>query len=175
MAETPGPSMPPTRRTVFAAAGGAGLAAVLTACGSDPGSGSASDAPSGTPSDTAPVMGTDSAAPSDSATPSASSSAGAGGGGAALGKTADIPVGGGKVFADQKVVVTQPTAGQFKGFSAVCTHQGCTVAGVSGGTINCHCHGSKFHVADGSVAHGPASAPLPAQAVTVSGDTISMG
>lgn len=169
MAETPGSSMPPTRRTVFAAAGGTGLAAVLTACGSDSGSGSAADAPA---SD-APASDAPSQAPSDSGTPSASSSGGPGGG-TPLGKTSDIPVGGGKVFADQKVVVTQPTAGDFKGFSAVCTHQGCVVADVSDGTINCRCHGSKFNAADGSVAHGPATSPLPAQSVAVSGDSVTL-
>ncbi|GIH08630.1 iron-sulfur protein [Rhizocola hellebori] len=85
----------------------------------------------------------------------------------ALAKVADIPVGGGKVFADRKVVLTQPSAGVIKAFSAVCTHQGCTVEGVSGGTINCPCHGSAFKVADGSVAAGPAKRALPAVAVTV--------
>ncbi|WP_329181415.1 Rieske (2Fe-2S) protein [Streptomyces sp. NBC_01477] len=169
MAETPGSSMPPTRRTVFAAAGGAGLAAVLTACGSDSDSGSKADAPSSG----AAASDTPSQTPSDTAAPSASSASG-GAGVAALGKTADIPVGGGKVFADQKVVVTQPTAGDFKGFSAVCTHQGCTVSDVSDGMINCHCHGSRFHVADGSVAHGPATSALPAKSVAVSGDTVSL-
>ena len=54
---------------------------------------------------------------------------------------ADIPVGGGKVFDALKVVVTQPTAGDYKAFSAVCTHQGCTVNGVSNGVITCPCHG----------------------------------
>jgi Rieske Fe-S protein len=155
-----------TRRGVVAAAGGVGLGAVLTACGSDSKSDDASDSTS--PPSQAPT--------SDAGTGSAPATRSSGsGGGTPLGKTSDIPVGGGKVFADQKVVVTQPTAGQFKGFSAVCTHQGCTVGGVSGGTINCPCHGSKFHVADGSVANGPATAPLPAKQVTVSGDEITMG
>ena len=85
----------------------------------------------------------------------------------ALAKVADIPVGGGKVFADKKVVLTQPSAGVIKAFSAVCTHQGCIVEGVSGGTINCPCHGSAFKVADGSVAAGPAKRALPSVAVTV--------
>lgn len=79
----------------------------------------------------------------------------------------DIPVGGGKVFADKNVVVTQPTAGVFRAFSATCTHQGCKVADVAGGTINCPCHGSAFNVADGSVADGPAKRALPAVSVTV--------
>ncbi|GCD89198.1 Rieske (2Fe-2S) protein [Nocardioides sp. LS1] len=90
-----------------------------------------------------------------------------------LGATADIPVGGGTVFADQKVVVTQPTAGEFKGFSATCTHQGCVVANVTE-TINCPCHGSKFSIEDGSVQAGPATRALPEVTVTVDGDQISI-
>ncbi|WP_425424152.1 Rieske (2Fe-2S) protein [Streptomyces longwoodensis] len=81
-------------------------------------------------------------------------------------------MGGGKVFADRKVVVTQPAQGEFKAFSAICTHQGCTVATVAGGTINCPCHGSEFRIEDGSVARGPASRPLPAERITVQGDSI---
>lgn len=91
-----------------------------------------------------------------------------------LADTRDIPVGGGTVFPKQKVVVTQPEAGVFKAFSAVCTHQGCTVGEVSGGTINCPCHGSKFHVADGTVAHGPAGSPLPVVGVTVTDGSIAL-
>ncbi|MBM9509169.1 Rieske (2Fe-2S) protein [Streptomyces sp. KK5PA1] len=169
MAENSGFSAPYTRRSVVAAAGGAGLAAVLTACG---GSSDNSSSSGSSPSTSATDNG---AAPSQSATPGGSTtSSAASGGGTALAKTSDIPVGGGKIFADQKVVVTQPTAGQFKCFSAICTHQGCTVGDVSGGTINCPCHGSKFHVADGSVANGPAVSPLPPKQVSVSGDQITL-
>ena len=91
-----------------------------------------------------------------------------------LGATADIPVGGGTVFAEQKVVVTQPTAGDFKGFSAVCTHRGCTVGSVSNGTINCPCHGSMYSIADGSVQGGPAPSPLPPVKLSVKGDEITL-
>jgi Rieske Fe-S protein len=73
-----------------------------------------------------------------------------------------------------KVVVTQPTAGVFKGFSSTCTHKGCTVDKIADGTIDCPCHGSKFNL-DGSVAKGPATTPLEAQAVTVQGDSIVLG
>ncbi|MFB7293483.1 Rieske (2Fe-2S) protein, partial [Actinacidiphila glaucinigra] len=66
--------------------------------------------------------------------------------GEVLVKAADVPVGGGTVIADKKVVVTQPTAGEFKAFSAVCTHEGCLVNTVSDGTINCPCHGSKIRI-----------------------------
>jgi Rieske Fe-S protein len=88
---------------------------------------------------------------------------------------ADVPVGGGTVLAAAKIVLTQPTAGTVKAFSAVCTHAGCTVADVSGGTINCPCHGSKFAVADGSVVGGPAPKPLPPVAVHVEGGQIVRG
>jgi len=99
---------------------------------------------------------------------------GGGGGGAVLGNVSDVPVGGGAIFKNQQVVVTQPAAGTFKGFSAVCTHQSCIVATVADGTINCTCHGSKFKIADGSVANGPASSPLPERAVTVTGNQITL-
>lgn len=87
---------------------------------------------------------------------------------------ATIPVGGGRIFGDQKVVVTQPTEGEFKAFTTVCTHQGCQVAEVANGTINCPCHGSKFDIATGEVASGPATRPLPSKSVSVTGDGISV-
>jgi Rieske Fe-S protein len=89
-------------------------------------------------------------------------------------KAADIPVGGGKVFEALKVVVTQPTAGDYKAFSAVCTHQGCTVTGVADGVITCPCHGSTFDIATGAVKQGPATTALPAKSVTVGSDGISV-
>jgi Rieske Fe-S protein len=71
-----------------------------------------------------------------------------------------------------KVVITQPQAGSFRAFTAICTHQGCTVSTVSGGTINCPCHGSKFSVASGSVVAGPAPSPLAPVAIKVQGTSI---
>ncbi|XVV34021.1 Rieske (2Fe-2S) protein [Streptomyces sp. CA-100214] len=147
----------PARRTVVAAAGAAGLTAVLAACG-----GSDEDA---------------STDPTNAPPGSASEDAGGGedaGEGAALAATADIPEGGGMVFADQKVVVTQPSKGEFKAFSATCTHQGCAVKSVSDGVINCPCHNSNFSITDGSVQSGPAPKPLPAVQITVSGDSIQL-
>jgi Rieske Fe-S protein len=90
----------------------------------------------------------------------------------ALAKTTDVPVGSGLIVGD--IVVTQPTAGDFKGFSAKCTHKGCTVDKVADGTIDCPCHGSKFNL-DGTVANGPAAKPLEAENITVQGDTIVLG
>ena len=89
-------------------------------------------------------------------------------------KAAEIPVGGGKVFEALKVVVTQPTAGDFKAFSAICTHQGCTVSGVADGVISCACHGSTFDAATGAVKEGPATKPLPPKSVSVGADGLTV-
>ncbi|MET8668709.1 Rieske (2Fe-2S) protein [Streptomyces tendae] len=156
------PAAGPARRTVVAAAGAAGLTAVLAACGGsdDDASGDTGTAPSGSASQEAGGGGS-----------GGGENAGAG---AALAATADIPEGGGKVFPDQKVVVTQPAAGDFKAFSATCTHQGCAVKSVADGLINCPCHNSSFSITDGSVQGGPAPKPLPAVQITVSGDSIRL-
>ncbi|MDI3388111.1 Rieske (2Fe-2S) protein [Streptomyces sp. B-S-A8] len=159
------PRLDPARRTVVAAVGAAGLAAAVTACGGSDDSGPGSEE--------TPTGGADTGAPTDGATEETGGDTG-GSGGAPLAKTSDIPEGGGKIFKDETVVVTQPTAGDFKAFSATCTHQGCVVRSVSGGTINCACHGSKFAVADGSVANGPATRPLPSAKIEVSGDEIRL-
>jgi Rieske Fe-S protein len=90
-------------------------------------------------------------------------------GGDAIAKTADVPVGSGVIV--DEVVITQPAAGEFKGFSSKCTHKGCAVNKVADGTIDCPCHGSKFNL-DGTVAKGPATEPLETKAIAVQGDSI---
>jgi Rieske Fe-S protein len=120
-------------------------AGALAACGSDTKSASSSEAVTTPPS------------------------AASGGSGGVIAKTSDVPVGSGLISGD--VVVTQPTAGVFKGFSSTCTHKGCAVNTVAEGTIDCPCHGSKFNL-DGTVAKGPATKPLEAKAVAVQGDSI---
>ena len=85
-----------------------------------------------------------------------------------------MPVGGGKILTGQQVVVTQPKKGDFKAFTAVCTHQGCLVTQVTGGSIVCPCHGSKFSIEDGSPQAGPAQSALASKKVTVEGDQISV-
>jgi Rieske Fe-S protein len=86
----------------------------------------------------------------------------------------DVPVGGGVVVRQAQVVVTQPHEGDFKAFSAVCTHQGCLVDTVCDGQIVCPCHGSHYSITDGSVLSGPARRPLPSLAVTVEGGRITV-
>ncbi|MBO2462463.1 Rieske (2Fe-2S) protein [Actinomadura violacea] len=135
-----------TRRGLLLGAGLAGVAGLAAACGGSSGGGDSADGGGG----------------------------GGGGTGGALASTGEIPVGGGKVFESEKVVVTQPAQGEFKAFSATCTHRGCTVGSVSGGTINCPCHGSKFKITDGSVARPPASRPLAEKKITVQGGKISL-
>ncbi|WP_405815348.1 Rieske (2Fe-2S) protein [Streptomyces sp. NBC_01390] len=105
---------------------------------------------------------------------SGSSKDSAGSPGQELATTADIPVGGGKIFKDEQVVVTQPKEGDFKAFTSICTHQQCPVANVKDGTINCTCHGSKFNITDGSVANPPAARPLAEKKITVTGNSIRL-
>jgi Rieske Fe-S protein len=117
----------------------------------------------------AAACSSDSDTESDATTSAVASPAPAGQAGNIVGKTSDVPVGSGAILGD--VVVTQPTSGTFLAFSPVCTHKGCNCDAVTGATINCPCHGSKFNL-DGSVAVGPATQPLAAKAVTVDGDSI---
>lgn len=94
--------------------------------------------------------------------------------GTTVAATADIEVGGGTIFADQQLVVTQPTAGDFRGFSSICTHQSCPVTSIADGLIKCTCHNSEFSITDGSPQSGPATEPLPEVALTVESDQITV-
>ena len=87
--------------------------------------------------------------------------------GIVLGAASEIPVGGGKIYTAAKVVVTQPTRGQYRAFSAVCTHVGCIMSEVANGTIDCPCHGSEFKITTGAVVTGPAPAPLPKKQIKI--------
>ena len=151
-----------TRRGVLAGVGLVGLASAITACGA----GSSSSAAAGNAATTPAAAGSTTA--SGAAAGGASSSAGT----KALAATSEIPVGSGMIFPGPQVVVTQPTAGEFKAFSAVCTHMGCIVNQISNGTIDCPCHGSQYSITTGDVVAGPAPRPLPAKQIKVSGSSV---
>jgi Rieske Fe-S protein len=153
-----------TRRGVLAGVGLVGLAGAITACSSGGSSMSAAVA--------APATSTGAGASSAAASPASASSAAGDTAAGALAATSDIPVGGGKIFDTQLTVVTQPTAGEFKAFSAVCTHMGCTVNQIADGRIDCPCHGSEYSITDGAVLAGPAPRPLPAKTIKITGDSI---
>jgi Rieske Fe-S protein len=163
-----------SRRVVLAGAGAAAIA-VLTGCttydqnapaGGDDGDDEGGD--DGVDPDPTGSAGTPGANP-PKAGPSAPGPAPN-----AFASTADIPVGGGTLFGQRQVVITQPQAGTFKAFTAVCTHAGCVVAEVKNGTINCDCHGSRYKAADGTEATGPASRPLKPVTITVTGTDIHL-
>ena len=164
--------MPQSRRAVLAGAG-VTCAALLAGCSTyDANNGGlAGPPPTSAGSATSGVSVPDDGV-SSSAAAGASGSAPAAG---ALTSTAKVPDGGGTIIDGKNIVVTQPEAGTFKAFTAVCTHAGCIVSSVSGGTINCPCHGSKFSIKDGSVVGGPAPSPLPTEQIKVSGNNIVLG
>jgi Rieske Fe-S protein len=77
-----------------------------------------------------------------------------------------------RIFPNYRLVVTQPAAGDPRAFTAICTHDGCTLTTVTDGTINCPCHGSRFAITDGAVVHGAALRALTRRKVTVQGYSI---
>ena len=179
------PRVPVSSRRTLLACAGAACAAALAGCarGSSGNGGMAASQPAQGTSATGPPWASRVAAGLDQAVlgqpasgrPASgqpSSSQPASGQPPSLALTSDVPVGGGKILADKKIVITQPRAGSFQAFTAVCTHQGCTVSSVSGGTVNCPCHGSKFSIANGSVVAGPAPSALAPVSIKVQGTSI---
>jgi Rieske Fe-S protein len=155
------PSVPASSRRTLLACAGAACAAALAGCARYNSNSGGINAGQAAQSSSAPA-----------AAAGGNSGAAASSGPVVLAKTTDIPVGGGKILTDKKIVITEPQIGTFKAFTAVCTHQGCIVDSVSGGTINCPCHGSKFSIANGSVVNGPAPSPLAPVSIEVQGTSI---
>jgi Rieske Fe-S protein len=134
------------RRTVLQVSGALAVGGVLAACGGGSDSES-SDAP-------------------------AASGAVAGGQGVVIASVGDVPLGSGIVNDEVAVVVTQPSEGSIKAFTAVCPHQGCLVSEVVDNEIICPCHGSRFSAVDGAVLEGPSTEGLAAATVVVQGDSV---
>ncbi|MYV53544.1 Rieske (2Fe-2S) protein [Streptomyces sp. SID3212] len=92
-----------------------------------------------------------------------------------LGAASEVPVGGAKLYREQRVIVYCPAKGEYKGFSAQCTHAGCLLEKLEGTIGDCPCHGSRFDVTTGEAVHGPATVPLPKVPVTLEGDNLVAG
>jgi nitrite reductase/ring-hydroxylating ferredoxin subunit len=92
----------------------------------------------------------------------------------AVAKTTDIPVGSGKKFDVEgvQILITQPRAGEFRGFSAICTHAGFVMNNMANSEIKCDNHGAVYSADDGSVLSGPAPRALGKVTVTVEGDDV---
>jgi Rieske Fe-S protein len=128
-----------TRRSVLVAGAGVVGVAALAACGGK--SGSRASAATGAPASAAD---------------------------GSLARLSDIPLGGAisATSAGGPILISQPTAGTVKAFSAICTHMGCTVAPAKG-ELDCPCHGSRYDLSTGAVLGGPAPKALTAVAVKV--------
>jgi cytochrome b6-f complex iron-sulfur subunit len=163
-----------TRRSVLCAGGvgAAGVCAfVLTGCGSSASSTSKTTTSAAAPTTSAAAAST--SAPATTAAPAATT-AGATSSpagepeGTQVAKLSDVPVGGSSSASlnGKPIILAQPSAGKVVGFSAICTHQACTVNS-GGATLHCPCHGSTYDAFTGQNAGGPAPRPLTAITVTV--------
>ena len=153
------------RRTVLQATGLVAVGGVVAACSTSGSSGAPSS------SSAAPAASSSSAAPAASSA-AASTAPASSAGGASVAAVSDIPVRGGLILDDVAVVLTQPTAGDVKAFTAICTHQGCLVSQVVENEIICPCHGSRYSGTDGSVIQGPSTQPLAPAGITVDGGNV---
>lgn len=161
-----------TRRTVLCAggAGAAGLCAfVLTGCSS----GSSSSATTSAPPSTGSASAESSTSSDGSASAGGETSASSGGGGEQVAKLTDIPVGGSisATLDGKPIILAQPSTGKVVAFTAICTHQGCTV-NPDGAVLRCPCHASTYDAFTGKNTGGPAQSPLAAIPVTVSGGAV---
>lgn len=88
----------------------------------------------------------------------------------------EVPVGGvAAVTIDRRpAFVARPAADAVRAFSAICTHQGCTVV-AAGDLLLCPCHGSHFDPLTGDVLRGPAGKPLPPIDVAIAEGNVIRG
>jgi nitrite reductase/ring-hydroxylating ferredoxin subunit len=91
----------------------------------------------------------------------------------ALTLVAHVPVGGGVVVEEGKVLVVQPNGGTFKAYDAKCPHRGVPVNPPDAdGIVVCPRHRARFKAADGSVVKGPAERALSGIPVKVDGEYV---
>jgi nitrite reductase/ring-hydroxylating ferredoxin subunit len=86
----------------------------------------------------------------------------------------DIPVGGGKVYPDKRIVVARPSANMYRGYRADCTYKPCALSTLQDGLVVCPCHGCRYALADGSPRKGPATRPLTEALITVDAGMIRL-
>lgn len=94
--------------------------------------------------------------------------------GSFVAKLSDVPVRGSAAAKSpdgKPLLLARPTTTTVVAFSAVCTHQGCTVE-PSGTQLGCPCHDSVFDAFTGAVVSGPAPRPLAPYAVAVRGSDV---
>lgn len=154
---------PVSRRIVFQGLSALGVAAALAGCGGSDDPDADSSTGGGSPEE--------SGGAADQPTGGGDSGNG-GSGGTELATTDEVPVGGGLILSDEQIVITQPTEGEFKAFTAVCTHQGLLVTSVEDGTIHCANHGSAYSAETGEVESPPAPSALAEVSITVEGNKI---
>ncbi|WP_328401966.1 Rieske (2Fe-2S) protein [Streptomyces sp. NBC_00390] len=92
-----------------------------------------------------------------------------------LGEADAVPVGGARLYREQRLVVSCPAEGRYRAFSAQCTHAGCVLDKIENNEGNCPCHGSRFDVTSGKAVVGPATVPLPEVPIKVEGGRLVAG
>jgi cytochrome b6-f complex iron-sulfur subunit len=148
--------------------------ASLVACGGGASSSGGGDSGGGNSGGGGPYGGGGSGGGGSDGGSKASSGGDAQAGGAAIASESEVAPGSAYKFKDSgnPAVLVHLKSGDFVAYSAVCTHQGCTVA-YKGGKLACPCHGSVFDPAKGAeVVAGPAPTPLPEIPVKVEGGEV---
>lgn len=84
-----------------------------------------------------------------------------------------VPVGSAVIV--DKIIIAQPTEGQFVAYSTTCPHQGSSITQVDGSTVKCPSHGSVFDIATGAPVSGPATTGMTTVPVTESAGTVVAG
>ncbi|MEV5984242.1 Rieske (2Fe-2S) protein [Streptomyces sp. NPDC052051] len=92
-----------------------------------------------------------------------------------LGAENEVPKGGAKLYEDANVVVSRAADGSLKAYSTICTHGGCPINKLSGTTLVCPCHHSRFEATTGKVLQTPATVPLTELTVAVKNGKIMAG